>query len=251
MCFEQGAPNLTIVKKFGRDTTWFNPEFIEAIAPDIFNVEQHRRAGSLTGSATGRAKAYFLQIKEHALVLRQFRRGGLIGRLNPEWYLDLGPERSRPHQEYKLLEWMTHKGLAVPTPVAARHAPWGFWYRGDLITKRILDARTLAEIITEYSLEPRMWQKVGEAIRQMHDLSVYHSDLNCRNILLDRQDKVWLIDFDKCGRKTGENWKLKNLNRLKRSLIKLTVEEQRSCWTETDWSALLTGYDRNYDKAPQ
>ena len=48
---------LTIEKKVGRDTIWFNPEFMESAEPQIFDLAQHRRGGSLTGSATGRVTA--------------------------------------------------------------------------------------------------------------------------------------------------------------------------------------------------
>ena len=60
--------------------------------------------------------------------------------------------------------------------------------------------------------------------------------------MIDTDDHVWIIDFDKCGfRKAGE-WKQGNLNRLNRSLRKFATQDGNLNWNETDWVTLLAGY---------
>ncbi len=80
-------------------------------------------------------------------------------------------------------------------------------------------------------------------IRKMHDLQVCHTDLNAHNILLDMDQQVWLIDFDKCYQQQGESWKKDNLARLERSFIK-EVKKRNIQWQAQDWKALCDGYQQ-------
>ena len=77
----------------------------------------------------------------------------------------------------------------------------------------------------------------------MHRHQIFHADLNAHNLLLAPQGQVFVVDFDKCERRGGDDWKARNLARLKRSLLK---ENHRLAlhWQEADdWPALLNGYD--------
>ncbi len=234
----------TAVTKIDGQVIWHNSEILPTIDPHFFDVEWHRQRGGLTGSATGRGAAYFLRSGRHDLVLRPFRRGGLVGKVNAELYLNRGAERSRSYQEYRLLGWMVEHHLPVPRPVAARYAPRGLWYRADLITEYIPQSTPLANTLYDAPLTSDIWNNIGQVIRRMHDLGVHHSDLNCRNILLDADHQVWLIDFDKCWRREGEDWKSQNLSRLNRSLVKERTKLPSLFWSDSDWSALMAGYDR-------
>lgn len=140
---------------------------------------------------------------------------------------------------------MRRHGLSVPKPVAARYVPSGLCYRADLITERIPQARPLADILMETPLARPIWSKIGDVIRQMHVLDIYHSDLNCRNILLDADMQVWLIDFDKCRHRRNTGWQQHNLSRLRRSLTKEKAKHPELHWSDTDWPALGAGYDRD------
>jgi 3-deoxy-D-manno-octulosonic acid kinase len=86
-----------------------------------------------------------------------------------------------------------------------------------------------------------LWQVIGETLREFHDHGVDHSDLNVRNILIDDDGCVFLIDFDK-GRLRGPgSWKAANLNRLQRSLRK-TALETGVPYDEEAWRRLEAGY---------
>ncbi len=75
----------------------------------------------------------------------------------------------------------------------------------------------------------------------MHNAQVNHTDLNIHNILIDDQQQVWIIDFDKCYQQSGEAWKQGNLDRLKRSFVK-EVGKRDISWQQGDWQPLLEGY---------
>jgi tRNA A-37 threonylcarbamoyl transferase component Bud32 len=220
----------------------YDPDVITQADPQIFDPEWHAGRSGITGQSIGRGCAYFLELDGHALVLRPFRRGGLIGRLIKDGYLRVGASASRGFREYHLLAWMRAQGLPVPHPVAAHYKPVGLWYRADLITKRIAHSRPLADVIAEVALPDATWAQIGAVVRQMHDLGVDHTDLNCRNILIDDAHKIWLIDFDKCARRAAGSWTTGNLDRLKRSLEKERAKAPLH-WAEANWAALTTGYD--------
>lgn len=222
---------------------WHNSAVLSEVDPHFFDPEWHRSQGQLHGKAKGRGNVHFVQVVGYNLVLRPFRRGGLIGKINTDTFLRTGAAHSRSYLEYTLLDWMHRQGLPVPTPVAARYLPRGLLYSADLVTRQIAGASTLADRLALKALPYDVWSGIGRVVRQMHDLGVHHSDLNCRNILLDAQDKVWLIDFDKCWRRSKGAWQSGNLARLQRSLDKERVKVPALYWTKDDWVAFNAGYD--------
>lgn len=232
----------TAVRQIDGQLLRFDPDVLPDISPAFFDPAWHAARGSLTGTATGRGLACFLDWNGHQLVLRPFRRGGLIGRLIRDKYLRTGAERSRAFREFDLLLWMRAAGLPVPRPLAARYAPQGLLYRADLVTERIPDTRPLADVLAARALPPRTWADLGAAIARMHALGVDHADLNVRNILLDAALHPWLIDFDKCRRRRPGGWRAANLQRLRRSLAKERARMPGLNWAQADWAALKDGY---------
>jgi len=221
---------------------WWAPDVLPDIRPEMFDTGWLARQGYLRGTATGRGETYFLEIDGRALVLRHFRRGGLIGRLVLASYLRLGARRSRPFLEYHLLEWMHGEGLRVPRPVAARYAPSGPIYRAQLMTERIPGATPLADCLREADLPAQVWLSIGQTLRRLHALGVDHVDLNCRNILLDAEAGVWLIDFDRCRRRAPGRWAEGNLARLERSLVKEAGKQPVFFHSQAGWASLMRGY---------
>ncbi|KOO12245.1 3-deoxy-D-manno-octulosonic acid kinase, partial [Vibrio xuii] len=105
----------------------------------------------------------------------------------------------------------------VPRPIAARAIKSGISYRADLLSEKVPNARDLVSILEERPLDAAVYRKIGDEIRKMHHAQVNHTDLNIHNILLDNNEQVWLIDFDKCYQQSGDAWKQDNWDRLKRS----------------------------------
>jgi 3-deoxy-D-manno-octulosonic-acid transferase len=102
--------------------------------------------------------------------------------------------------------------------------------------------RNVAQLLSQAPLAPQAWRVLGVAIRRLHDRQVFHSDLNCHNLLLDQEGRAWIVDFDKCGVRGGEAWKGQNLERLLRSLRKEQGRRSPFHWDEARWPDLLQGY---------
>jgi 3-deoxy-D-manno-octulosonic acid kinase len=134
--------------------------------------------------------------------------------------------------------------LPVPAPVAASCKRHGLFYRADLITLQLNDVVTLADYLLKNECNEAGWATVGSCIRRFHDASVYHADLNARNILFNSEsNKVYLIDFDKGSmRYLGDSWKASNLARLQRSLLKFKSLNKVFHYSQHGWDALLKGY---------
>lgn len=214
----------------------YDSDALNPMEPRLFDVGWAKAEGHHLGTYLGRGDAHFLDFSGCQMVLRFFRRGGLLGRVNRDLYLWAGIDRSRPMRELALLAWMREEGLPVPRPIAALHARSGLLYRAAILTERIPDARPMEDVLRDGGLEPAVWGRVGLAIRQMHEAGVYHSDLNCRNVLIDATEQAWLIDFDKCARRVPGPWTVHNLDRFQRSLRKMGV------WDAKGWSRLMADY---------
>ena len=80
-------------------------------------------------------------------------------------------------------------------------------------------------------------------IRRFHDHGVWHADLNANNVLIDNENRLYLIDFDRGRlRQAAPQWQQANLDRLKRSLLKLQSKTESFYFAESDWQTLLGGY---------
>ncbi len=203
-------------------------------------------AGAVSTSHRGRGAAVFFNCDGVPLVLKQYRRGGMIGRLVARRYVYTGLESTRVWREFRLLHQLARMGLPVPQVVAAEiERKSRVFYQGQLITVEITNAKTLAEWIEHSAITEPVWESIGSTIRRFHDQGVYHDDLNANNIMLDSAGKIWLIDFDKgsVGSRRGERWKRGNLNRLQRSLVKIRTRVANLHFTQSDWSSLKKGYD--------
>lgn len=199
--------------------------------------------GALVGIARGRGRTYFVKAHSDDWVLRHYQRGGIAARLLKDNYLWIGIDRTRAWKEWRMLARLWQSGLPVPRPVAARVLRHGPMYKADIITQRLLDTRTLAELLSEKILDARDWKLVGACIRQFHDANVYHADLNAHNILLAPGNKVYLIDFDRSKLRDGSRtWRADNLARLQRSLAKLRSLSTSFHFSDRDWKVLCAGY---------
>lgn len=229
----------------GNQYILYDVERIANIAAFSFDPETLRTHGQLSGTAQGRGNTYFFQHEGQSLVLRHFQRGGKVAAMGKDRYFWTGLPRTRAWREWHLLAKLHAMGLPVPLPVAARVMRHGFYYRADLVTQCIANTVSLAQRLRQGPLDELVWSKIAYCLYRFHTLGVYHSDLNAHNILLDVQDEVYLIDFDKGRIRTpATGWQQQNLARLQRSLNKLKrLEGESFSFTEQDWSLLLRIYN--------
>lgn len=226
----------------GSHTCWFDEPLFPDFSVDAFDPAYWQAQDAVTGQSRGRGVTWFVRHHSLSLVLRHYWRGGLMGKINPDRFWFHGIESSRAMAEFRLLGQLRALGLPVPRPVAARVQRQGFWYRADLLIEQIPGARDLVQLLREQSLSETQWQAVGVLIARLHQAGAYHSDLNAHNLLLDGDDQMWVIDFDKCGLREPGPWQAEMLARLLRSLRKEAGLHPVFHWQEDDWLSLLDGY---------
>lgn len=229
-----------------KEPSWavaFDASLVEAPDADYFEAEYWRSRQALTGQAVGRGSAWFIEAPYGPVVLRRYLRGGWAAALSREHYVYTGVSTSRPFREYHLLAAMRELELPVPRPVAALCEHRGVLSRGAIMTKRIMDTTPLADLLSGNTPDHRIWAAIGACIRRFHAAGIWHADLNARNILLDGDARVFLIDFDRARFSPGEEVDGQgNLKRLKRSLVKLWPQAENSAMEEA-WENLMAGYD--------
>ncbi|TDQ56837.1 3-deoxy-D-manno-octulosonic acid kinase [Mesocricetibacter intestinalis] len=202
----------------------------------------------ISGSAQGRGTTWFIRSRDIFgcdCALRHYYRGGFWAKFNKDLYLFSGSEGSRSFLEFRLLDQLYRAGVPVPRPIAAALTKNGFGcYRADILVEKIENARDLTALLRRGEISAAGWRKIGALIRQLHDLQICHTDLNAHNILVrqnEKEENFWLIDFDKCARKKGQQWKKDNLQRLRRSFLK-EVGRLAIRFQESHWQLLEEGY---------
>lgn len=220
-----------------KQVIWYDDSILSGSPEQCCNPEYWQQQNKVIGSAQGRGTTWFVALDKMDAALRHYRRGGLFGKLVKDHYLFTGWEKTRSYQEFQLLNTLIEAGVNVPKPIAAKAVKRTFCYQADLLSEKIPNARDLVAILQEQSLPKEIYQKIGNEIRKMHAAQVNHTDLNIHNILIDDNDKVWIIDFDKCYQQKGDDWKQGNWNRLKRSFIK-EVGKRNIHWNEEEWTNL-------------
>jgi 3-deoxy-D-manno-octulosonic acid kinase len=214
-----------------------NPELLG------FDADYWASQNAIMGFAEGRGTTFFIQHADRDYVLRHYRRGGMIARVSPDQYVWTGLRRTRAWREWHLLARMQEMGLPVPQPVAVQVVRHGMLYSADIMTRRINHANTLADELGRHALTRENWQELGKMIRRFHRHGVWHADLNANNVLLNNNKQIFLIDFDRgCLRQSAHQWQQANLDRLKRSLLKLRSRAESFYFDESDWQVLLEGY---------
>ena len=214
------------------------------INDDWFDPEKLRHKGLLQGEAQGRGNAWFVRLENTDCVLRHYYRGGVMAKLLHDRYIWTGLNRTRAWQEWHLLAKLRKLNLPTPLPVAARVQREGLFYRADLITQQIAHTQTLAQRLTKTALTDSFWQGIGKTIAKFHAKSVWHADLNARNILIDRDNDIFLIDFDKARiRSPDKKWQQDNLQRLSRSLHKINNSGESLHFDSDNRKQLVQGYN--------
>jgi 3-deoxy-D-manno-octulosonic acid kinase len=211
-------------------------------AESLFDPDYWRARGELLPVQGGRGAAWFIASGTRQWALRHFRRGGFAARLARDSYLWLGEKKVRAFAEWRLLDLLNDRGLPVPRPIAARYQRRGMLYRCDLITQRIMDCAPLSELLARRTLPEGAWRAIGAALARLHRAGVDHADLNAHNILLDGRSTVSVIDFDRGRLRDPGPWSARNLERLERSLKKISQGLSADRFSETTWTWLLAGY---------
>jgi len=168
----------------------------------------------------GRTKLMLFVENNFVFVIRRNFHGGIFGKVFKDLFLD----GSRPHRELFIMWRLREVGVKTAEPIASFSINFGPFKRGYLITSYIEGTEDFLEVLrrTNPSLKRReIFFKAGALTRKIHDLGVYHPDLQLKNFLIKDED-VFILDFDKAYQRIPLPLRLrfKNLFRFLRSLEK-------------------------------
>jgi len=227
------------------DTCWLlhHPELV--VSQQWFDPEFWRDQGKILGESRGRNITWFVGEKEQPMVLRHYYRGGLIGKLVTDQYWFSGIKSTRAYKEYELLIELEKRELPACRVVAAQIKKVGLVYRADLLMKMVNGGQDLVALLIQQELADSVWQEIGKTIAIFHQQCIFHADLNAHNILINKENKAWLIDFDRGEIKSNQGpWCQNNLDRLLRSFNKELNQLPQFNFTLNNWETLLTAYQQ-------
>jgi 3-deoxy-D-manno-octulosonic acid kinase len=230
------------IAREGEDVILYDESLAGHVSPDLFDRDRWAGSPTAPGYAGGRGATLFIRHQDQDWVLRHYHRGGTVGRVLADRFLWLGESRTRAFREWDLLAALHGLGLPSPRPVAARYRRRGLSYTADLVTVRIPDVEPLSTRLARAGASPEVWSRVGACVRRFHEAGVWHADLTAHNLQIDSADRIFLLDFDRGRfRPPGGGWRRRNLDRLHRSLTKISRDGSVRFGTG-EWEALLAGY---------
>ncbi len=204
----------------GQGTIVFDLARLQQAGPELFDPASYGANAQPVSCQGGRGAAWYVHGEFGDGVLRHYRRGGWMARVNKQSYLWRGENEVRSLSEFRLLEELHADGLPVPAPIAAIYRRHGLGYEAAIIVERLPDARSfLSAVRADGAAAP--WSDAGTAIGRCHRHRAHHADLNANNLLIGQGNDLLLIDWDK-GRieAASGRWCQRVLDRLQRSLVK-------------------------------
>lgn len=235
-----------VVARVDQSQVWSDPALLSPLPADDFNPVNLPHGAERMATGSGRGQVHVVQRGPTSVVVRHYRRGGLMARISEDRFWGTEARNSRAMREFLLLRRMRAWNLPVPSPAAAHAQRHGLWQSADIMVALLPGTSNLVQRLQNAPLTAAEWQRIGQAVRQLHGHQVFHSDLNAHNLLLDDQGHAWIVDFDKCLIQSGQAWKASNLARLLRSLRKEAVRQSPFHWSENDWQHLLNGYEASH-----
>ena len=172
---------------------------------------------------SGRIRPHFWHFAEFGdVVVKHYYRGGILRHVNRRAYLKIGSTRSGA--EFEVLHHVRKIGVNAPRPVlfAFLRKNWIF-YHAWLVTERIPGAESLA--LLACNTPERAMALLPELARQIRTLlyhGILHVDLHPGNVIVDPNDRVYLVDFDNArfGKRRKRAFLRHYVNRWERAVAK-------------------------------
>ncbi len=223
----------------------YDRSILSQVSDEIFLISSWKNSSKISNQyqSGGRGETFIISNNGQEFVLRHYNRGGYLAKFNRDSYFWLGQEKTRPFLEWRLLKKLFDLGLPTPKPVAARYTRRGMFYHSDIITVRIPNIQPLSSILMENDIKNDFWYSLGSTIYRFHRAGVFHADLNCHNIQIDTNGKIWILDFDRGQILAPGTWQKNNLKRLQRSLKKVSKQNLNFKYNDMIWKKIAEGYD--------
>ena len=175
-------------------------------------------------------------INDNKWVKKHYFRKGLMSCLNDKYVVGK-VQNTRSYKEFAILNYLYKSNFNTCKPIIGWVTYTYLYYTANLITNS-LPSYTLQEVLSSNNMKDECWKKIGIEIRKMHDLNIYHGDLSITNIMIDKESgSISILDFDKSYfRKIKKHHIKSNLDRLKRSLIKMNF------YNELQYKKIIDGY---------
>lgn len=152
------------------------------------------------------------------LVLRPYRRGGLLRRLNPDRYAS----PARFERELGVHRALWERGFPTVEPVGCAHRARGAGYEGVLLTRHV-EGRPWPRT---WDARPETLEALARALRALSAWGLLAPDLNATNVHLGADGVVRCLDWDRAAfRDPGEGLRARYLARMRASLRKLGAPE--------------------------
>lgn len=174
------------------------------------------------------------------VVIKFYRRGGLIRHVMRDVYLRFGQVRSAT--EYTMLQKARAFGVSCPEPLV-----WamrgGLFYKAFLVTHEIENQRSLVDLCrdnTDLCLEAL--HKTAAQVALLIKNCIHHVDLHPGNVLVDNCGNTHIIDFDKAHVSPLSTKKLTDaiIKRWKRAVAKYSLPDMMAEVFERDLRSLLS-----------
>ena len=187
--------------------------------------------------------------------VRHYQRGGGM-RILDDRFLRFG--RPRSLRELESSARAGEMGITTPRVVAAAVYMAGLFYRADLVTEFVTDARELADVLlgtqdrsvppADADVRSRALTCTTRLVARMAEYGIRHPDLNARNVLLAQSShgmEAILLDLDRCviGGPAAPGQGDVLLRRLARSIRKLE-RSRAGKLTDEEMELLVTGPER-------
>lgn len=168
------------------------------------------------------------------VVIKFYRRGGLLRHVMRDTYLRSGQARSTT--EYAMLKKAKELGISCPEPLV-----WamrgGLFYKAFLVTREIENQQSLVALCQDNTaLCSEALYKTAAQVTLLIKNRIHHVDLHPGNVLVDDHGNVHIIDFDKAHESPLSTEKLTNaiIKRWKRAVSKYNLPEMMSEVFERD-----------------
>ncbi len=202
---------------------------------------------TLAGSGgLGRGRGERIVLGGRQCFVKQYFRGGVLGKVLRDGYVSA----ARFGRELAAGEILRRRGLPVPAALALVIETRGLLCRAWLVSELIDGVTTLGAALGAAfpRTRRRLLRDAGAAIRRMHDSGVAHPDLTLDNIVVDRDGRVLVLDFDRCTLTPWAARRRHNLFRLHRSALKARLWGRGGTTAaraeRLDIAAFLLGYER-------